>query len=215
MADSRNRGPTFRTRLRVDVGVFEPMVSCQAIEVARHGLMLSGLSEVNTGQMVWLHIYVPGGQVAEATATVRKILEDGNVVVDFSMFLRGTHRLWDQALANLEQVRTLIPQDSERRKFPRKDDVRFIVRAGDQAWESLNYSVGGMQVRSPVVLELGTAVELELVHPESKATFTVRSEVCRADEGNGTMGLRFLDLGDTSRSLLRRFFETGEAPPDD
>lgn len=214
MADPRTRGPSFRTRLRVDVGVFEPMVSCQAVEVARHGLVLEGLSEGAPGQMVWLHVHLPSGQVAEATATVRRVLEDNKVVVDFSMFLRGTHRLWDEAVANLEQVRTLIPMDSERRKWPRRDDVRFIVRSGEAAWESINYSVGGMQVRSPVVMPQGTSVEIALVHPTTGATFTVSTEVVRADLEGGTMGLRFLDLGETSRALLRRFFETGEAPPE-
>lgn len=215
MAESRARGPTYKARFRVDVGVFEPLVSCHAVEVARHGVVLMGLTDGHSGQLIWLHIHLPEGRVAEATGTIRKVMEDGGVIVDFSMFLRGTHRLWEEALVGFEQVRTLIPTDSERRKHPRSNDVRFLVRAGDQAWESLNYSVGGLRVSCPVPLERGTSVELELIHPVTRAIFLIRAEVVRSEPETNAMGLRFLDMGDTSRAVLRHFFETGEAPPDD
>lgn len=199
------------SRLCVDIGVFEPETRCFTRSVSRHSIWLDEGPQLGEGEMVWLHIHLPAGPVLEATATVRRAaLGAKDVALEFSMFLRGGHRAWESFLTGL--ARGESPDPAERREWPRHEGVRFVVRAGDQEWESSNHSLGGLFVPSKVLLPKGETVELALVHPETKETMLLAATVARLQPGSEEeprgMGLRFSDMDRPQREALAAFMTT-------
>ncbi|MCB9741608.1 MAG: PilZ domain-containing protein [Alphaproteobacteria bacterium] len=209
------------SRICVDIGVFEPETRCFTRTVSRHSIWLEEGPRLSEGEMVWLHIHLPEGPVLEATATVRRAAMGAkDVALEFSMFLRGGHRAWEAFLTGL--ARGEAPNPAERREWPRHEGVRFIVRAGDQEWESANHSLGGLFVASKVLLPEGEIVELALIHPESRETMVLSATVVRLQPGTEEkprgMGLRFAEMTQREREALATFMTTQaqqtEAPPD-
>ncbi|MCB9797185.1 MAG: PilZ domain-containing protein [Alphaproteobacteria bacterium] len=215
MSDELTPRSHHEAKLRVDIGVFEPETRCATSEVSRHAIWLEEAPTLNAGEMVWLHIHLPHGPVLEATATVRRAsMGSRGVSLEFSMFLRGGHRAWEAYLSALSRGEE--PSPAERREWPRHEDVRFVVRAGDKQWETSNHSLGGLFVPSKVLLPEGEVVELALIHPKTRETMVLSAAVARLQPGAGEeprgMGLRFLGMDKAAREALASFMTTGEPP---
>ncbi len=165
---------------------------------------------VSIGKMVWLHLEIPtdeGMRMVEATAVVRPGAADRDGAgLEFSMFLRGTRRVWESYIRGLEGDR------QERRAWPRRE-VSFLVRIGDDQATTEDISGGGVRVAADVDIELGTEVDLLLIHPHTEQSFEVKAKVVREINEDGRLagfGLQFLDLDEAIREELLDFSITGE-----
>ncbi|MCB9766252.1 MAG: PilZ domain-containing protein [Alphaproteobacteria bacterium] len=220
MADDARSPTPFDARIRVDMGVFEPDQTCWSRAVSRYGLILEDAQGVKAGDMVWLHLHVPNAGVIEATAVIRRSPAlAGGLQVEFSMFMRGAHTVWE---SYIDSVSWQSGSGRERRVWPRHDAVTFLVRASDQEWRSGNISLGGVFLPSKLLLPAGTPVALELVHPDTQDAMSLEARVARLQPGDDGaprgMGVEFLGITDELRDALRAFIAAGDpedAPPED
>ena len=210
MSDFGRRAPRFERNLDVSIGVFDVRRRCRTTNVSRFGVHLDADPGVSIGKMVWLHLEVPtedGMRRVEATAVVRPGAADrGGAGLEFSMFLRGTRRVWESYIRGLEGDR------QERRAWPRRE-VSFLVRIGDEQATTEDISGGGVRVAADVSIDVGTEVELLLIHPHTEQSFEVKARVVREiiEEGRlAGFGLQFLDLDEATREGLLDFSITGE-----
>jgi c-di-GMP-binding flagellar brake protein YcgR len=87
------------------------------------------------------------------------------------------------------------------------------VSAGGQAFDTevVDISVGGMLLRAPQSLGVGTEVEVTFDLPENRGLVVrgsvVRNERQRAEPG-GRSGLAFLDVDPAARTAIRRFVQS-------
>jgi hypothetical protein len=215
VSDFGRRAPRFDRKLDVSIGVFDVRRRCQTTNVSRHGVHLNANPGVPIGKMVWLHIQLPtdtGVRMVEATAVVRPGPPDREGAgLEFSMFLRGSRRLWEDYIRDLEGAR-----GEERRIWPRRD-ISFLVRLS-QNGEAINtedISGSGMRIATAQPIAIGTEADLLLIHPHTEQVFEVKAKVVRHIHEDGrlcALGLEFVDLSDEIRDDLLDFSITGELP---
>ncbi|MBN1959638.1 MAG: PilZ domain-containing protein [Deltaproteobacteria bacterium] len=105
---------------------------------------------------------------------------------------------------------------NERRRFQRFE-TEFQVRGyfGEIADLVLMYtrdiSKGGMFIKTNALLEIGSEIELQLVHPVTHLQFPVSCVVRRivSDRSNRGMGVEFVNLDDHRRNQLWDFISSG------
>lgn len=213
MSDFGRRSPRFERQLDVSIGVFDVRRRCRTTNVSRFGVHLDGDPGVKVGKMVWMHVEVPtdqGMRMVEATAVVRPGPDERpGAGLEFSMFLRGTRRVWDEFIRSLEGE-----QGEERRTWPRRE-VSFLVRMGEEQVTTDDISGGGLRVATDVSIDIGVEADLTLIHPYTEQSFDVRAKVVRHIQEDGRfagLGLQFLELDDRVREALLDFSVTGELP---
>jgi hypothetical protein len=215
VSDFGRRAPRFEQKLDVSIGVFDVRRRCRTTNVSRYGIHLDADPGVAIGKMVWLHIELPtegGTRMVEATAVVRPGPEGREGAgLEFSMFLRGSRRLWEDHIRSLEGDR-----GEKRRGWPRRD-VSFLVRLGQDGEQVTtdDISGGGLRIATDLSISLGTEADLLLIHPYTEKSFEVRARVVRhihEDDRLCGLGLEFVGITEEVREDLMDFSMTGELP---
>ncbi|MBK8480033.1 MAG: PilZ domain-containing protein [Proteobacteria bacterium] len=100
-----------------------------------------------------------------------------------------------------------------RRAYPRYEITAYVDYTGTS--EVLlyhrieNISLGGMSIQTASVEELGTIVEVVISFPELNTTIAARGEVSWVNrEEPMDMGIRFLELDEERKDVLRRFIQS-------
>ncbi|MBK6849702.1 MAG: PilZ domain-containing protein [Proteobacteria bacterium] len=71
-----------------------------------------------------------------------------------------------------------------------------------------NISLGGMSIQTASVEEIGTVVDLVISFPDLNTTIAARGEVSWVNrEEPMDMGIRFLDLDEERKDVLRKFIQ--------
>ncbi len=99
----------------------------------------------------------------------------------------------------------------EQRRYPRYE-VNALVElpGGDHAPHRVqNISLGGLSIATAELAEVGTVVELVVNFPDlDGSALRARGQVVWANrEPPGDLGIRWLELDDGKRELLRRYLD--------
>ncbi|MDX9723476.1 MAG: PilZ domain-containing protein [Myxococcota bacterium] len=105
------------------------------------------------------------------------------------------------------------PIDAVKRRYERFHLELEAQLIGDEleSARTIDVSAGGTLLSSSRALELGSKLDLILLHPQGETRFTANARVARvvdAADGKWDVGLEFLDLDDARRAELRRFIES-------
>jgi len=99
----------------------------------------------------------------------------------------------------------------ENRQFPRYEVVAYVDYVGNEVLlfhRIENISLGGMCLQTASVEERGTIVDLSINFPDLNTTLAVQGEVVWANlETPMDMGIRFLDLDEERKEILRRYIQ--------
>ena len=100
--------------------------------------------------------------------------------------------------------------DGKTRQHPRYEVDVLVDFTGTEVLlchRVVNLSLGGLCLQSPEVEEVGALVDLVLNFPDlGETSFSVQGEVVWANrEPPMDMGIRYLDLDDRKRDILRRY----------
>ena len=110
-------------------------------------------------------------------------------------------------------------KDPREREFPRYEVSAYVDYTGSEVLlyhRIQNISLGGVCISSPSIEEVGTYVDLVINFPELSTSIALRGEVVWANrEPPMDMGIRYVDMDDEKRELLRRYLAkvAGAKPP--
>ena len=195
------KAPRFDVALPVDLGVFETSLTAATTNISRFGLHIDAVPRVNAGDLVWLRIGLPDGHIVEATAVTRPRKPDvPGCGLAFSVFLHGSRRYWERYIASLEQGER---GEADERRTWRRALTSVVVRIGEQKYESLDVSAGGVYVRMDAARVGDDPVEIVFVDPESDQTLSVLGRRLR-DDSSG-VAFEFVEVDEPTRSRLRAF----------
>ena len=106
---------------------------------------------------------------------------------------------------------TSAASPEESREHPRFDLTAYVDYTGSEVLlyhQIENISLGGMSMRSSAIEEVGTRVELLIAFPELKASVALEGEVVWVNrEAPMDMGIRFVDLDESRKDVLRRHLQ--------
>src|SRR5512137_719340 len=99
--------------------------------------------------------------------------------------------------------------ERKERAFPRYEVNAYVDYTGSDVllYHSIeNISLGGICIRTPSVEDVGTEVDLMINFPELDSQVELRGEVVWANrEPPMDMGIRFTDVDEPKREMLRRY----------
>lgn len=103
------------------------------------------------------------------------------------------------------------PNEQDRREHPRYEVTAYVDYTGSEVLlfhRIENISLSGICIQSTHIEPLGTVVDLVINLPDLDASISIQGEVvwCNQEEPMD-MGIRYLDLENEKRDLLRRFIE--------
>lgn len=195
------KAPRFEVELDVDLGVFETKLTATTTNISRFGLHIDAAPQVNAGDLVWLRIGLPDGHIVEATAITRPRKPDvPGCGLAFSVFLHGSRRYWERYIASLEQG---ARGEADERRTWRRAMTSVVVRIGEQRYESLDVSAGGVYVRMDASSMGEDPVEIVFVDPDSEQTLSVVGRALRSDASG--VAFEFVEVDEPTRSRLRAF----------
>jgi uncharacterized protein (TIGR02266 family) len=95
------------------------------------------------------------------------------------------------------------------RQFPRFEVNAYVDYTGSEIllYHTIeNISLGGICIRTPSVEDVGTTVDLVINFPDLDSQMVLRGEVVWANrEPPMDIGVRFVDLDEPKREMLRRY----------
>lgn len=98
---------------------------------------------------------------------------------------------------------------SENREHPRFEVTAYVDYAGTEVLlyhRIENISLGGICIQTASIEEIGTVVDLLVNFPDLDTSVAIQGEVVWANrEPPMDMGIRYLDLDDERRDLLRKY----------
>ncbi|MCC6749670.1 MAG: PilZ domain-containing protein [Deltaproteobacteria bacterium] len=98
---------------------------------------------------------------------------------------------------------------SDKRRFPRFDVTAYVDYTGSEVLlyhRIENISLGGICIQTASIEDVGTVVDLVINFPDLGTTVAVRGEVVWANrEPPSDMGIRYVDMDDERREVLRRY----------
>ena len=101
------------------------------------------------------------------------------------------------------------PED--RRQYPRYEVTAYVDYTGSEVLlyhRIENISLGGICIQSNNVEPLGTVVDLVLNFPDLQASVAAQGEVVWINQEEPTdMGIRFLDLDEQRKDVLRKYIQ--------
>ena len=99
--------------------------------------------------------------------------------------------------------------ERKERAFPRYEVNAYVDYTGSDVllYHTIeNISLGGICIRTPSVEDVGTEVDLVINFPELDSQLELRGEVVWANrEPPMDIGIRYVDLDDSRREMLRRY----------
>ena len=99
----------------------------------------------------------------------------------------------------------------DKREYPRFEVTAYVDYTGTEVLlfhRIENISLGGICIQSTAIENEGTIVELVINFPDFDSCIAVQGEVVWANrEEPMDMGIRFLDLDDEHREILRKHIE--------
>jgi uncharacterized protein (TIGR02266 family) len=102
-----------------------------------------------------------------------------------------------------------LPADSNRREHARYEVTAYVDYTGSEVllYHQLeNISLGGICIRTSALEEIGASVELMITFPDQDEVLAIHGEVVWANsEPPRDMGIRFVDLDDQRRAVLRQY----------
>lgn len=105
-----------------------------------------------------------------------------------------------------------MPHDKtyeEKRAHPRYEVTAYVDYSGNEVLiyhRVENISLGGICIRTTSIEEIGTTVDLIISFPELNASIAVQGEVVWVNQEHPMdMGIRYLDLDEEKRQVLRRY----------
>ena len=97
----------------------------------------------------------------------------------------------------------------DQRLYPRIEMNIYVDFTGEEIllYHSIeNISLGGISIKAPTVEKIGTTVEILINFPESGDQIECLGEVVWSrEEDEGRMGLKFIDLTEDHKLLLKSF----------
>ncbi|MCA9670110.1 MAG: PilZ domain-containing protein [Myxococcales bacterium] len=99
----------------------------------------------------------------------------------------------------------------EQREFPRFEVTAYVDYSGSEILlyhRIENISLGGMCIQTAAVEELGTIVDVVINFPDLDAMVSAQGEVVWVNrEPPRDMGIRFIDLDEERKNVLRAYLE--------
>ena len=99
--------------------------------------------------------------------------------------------------------------DRRTREFPRFEISAYVDYTGSEVLlyhRIQNISLGGVCISTPSIEEVGSVVDLVINFPDLGTSMSLRGEVVWANrEPPMDMGIRYVDLDDQKREMLRKY----------
>jgi uncharacterized protein (TIGR02266 family) len=100
-------------------------------------------------------------------------------------------------------------EEQNLRRHPRYEVHAYVDYTGTDVLlyhQIQNLSLGGVCIQTPTVEEVGTLVDLVINFPDLGSSVQLRGEVVWANrEPPMDLGIRFVDLDEPTREMLRRY----------
>lgn len=104
-----------------------------------------------------------------------------------------------------------IDENIDKREFPRYEVVAYVDYTGSEVLlyhRIENISLGGICIQTATLEKVGAIVELVINFPDLGASFATQGEVVWSNhEPPMDMGIRFIQLDDNNKAILRRYIE--------
>lgn len=217
-----------RVRIPVTLTVGKRSLQTMTEDVSLRGLFVHTDSPPALRQLVRVEPVLPDGKVPSLNAMVVFVLPVGNPFrrppgVGLQLYGMGgePESVWHafvravgerQPTAGRPEVEIapVSAADPIRRMHPRLAvRLRVVPRSIDALIEmwTRDVSRGGMFIETEQTLAEGQVLEVDVVHPESRATFSLRCvvrRIARGSAGRG-VGVELCDLDDARRSAFQEF----------
>lgn len=125
----------------------------------------------------------------------------------------------DDYLTKPINQRELLDRTAQILKIPQRRDLRVFVRmkvegdvGGENFYgESENISIGGVLLKSEVLLKKGSVIKLRFLLPGEQYHVEAKGEVIRTDEESFKpeygLGISFQDMGSMAKEMIKDFFK--------